>query len=178
MRSKLINISIIYLALSVFLGVYGWFYAAFSPKHFVIEAAKYSTVLFFLYFAVGFSIFVVRNMEKAKHIFTSKLKLYLLLFLGFPSFFLLLSGFHYGALSKGLPSILTYLTSDSVSVEVTVTEKRLWGKKDRQEEISISGYKHGFPVSRTYYNSVEVGQKITITLLSSSLGDTIEFIAP
>jgi len=159
----------------VAIGAYGILYAAFSPKLLVSSAAIYASIVFFLYFTVSTILFFIRNNEKTSKIFSSKFKYYFYICLGIPFLYGALSWFHYGALSKGLPSLLAPLVSDRIETEVVITDKRLWGKRNRNEEVYLSGYKHGFPVSRPYYNSVAVGDKINVVIMGSLFGDKIQF---
>lgn len=70
----------------------------------------------------------------------------------------------------------TFVTVEPVIISSEIINKQLWGKNDRHEEIFISGYSTGFPVSRRYYESVNIGQKITIGIRKSTLGTYLDFL--
>jgi hypothetical protein len=173
-----ITINVSYLLLIILFGVYGSFYADFSPKELTVIWAKYLSIVFFVYFIIITVVFFIKNKDKTSTVFKSNAAFYSYISLGIPLIFSLLAYVHFGALSKGLPALYTDLSAEKISTESKITNKRLWGKRDRHKEVSISGFVGGFPVSHNYYDSVTIGQTVKIIVLESDLGTKIEFIKP
>ncbi|WP_419832590.1 hypothetical protein [Endozoicomonas atrinae] len=174
----LLNVAVIYLSITAFLGTYGLFFAAFHPNPFLYEFSKYLAILFLLVYMPLSITFMIKNKLKVMKAFRTEFKFYGFTFAGLPFLFVFFAYVHYMATLKGAPSIYTSIFGESYSRSVTITDKRLWGKRDRQEEIKLSGFDIGFPVSRRYYSSVVVGQEINVTAVESSMGIKIDFAMP
>jgi hypothetical protein len=174
----LLTINVVYFCLIVLFGIYGIFYADFAPKERTEIFAKYLSILFFVYFTAVSVIFLMRNKKKLGAVFKSNARFYSYTILAVPTLCALISTFHFGALEKGIPSIFTEYISEKIYTEATITGKRLWGKRNRHEEVFISGFAGGFPVSWQYYNSVSVGQVVKLEIRESVFGTKIKFIRP
>ncbi|MFT6909935.1 MAG: hypothetical protein ACJAS1_006662 [Oleiphilaceae bacterium] len=171
-------INVTYLFITILFGVYGYFYADFAPKELTIIWAKYLSIIFFVYFVTVSVVFFIKNKHKTISVFKTKVTFYSYIVIGLPLIFAFLAYVHFGALSKGIPALYTGFIAEKITTETKITNKRLWGKRDRREEVSIKGFVTGFPVSRNYYDSVSIGQTVTIIVLESELGTKIEFIKP
>jgi hypothetical protein len=162
----------------VLFGTYGMFYTAFSPSEITIKWAKGLSVLFFVYFVVATIVFFLKNKQKVIVTFKKKWLFYSYIFVCLPAIFVLLSYIHFVALSKGAPALYTKLFAEKNLIEATITNKRLWGKRDRHEEVFISGFSNSFPVSRQFYDSVTIGESVQLQTMETGLGAKIEFIKP
>lgn len=176
--SILLGINISYLLVTVLLGIYGAFYAAFSPNEFTITWAKYISIIFFAYFTTASVVFFLKNRQKASTAFKNKRRFFSFVVIALPGIFALLALIHFNAVAKGFPAIYTALTVEKRLTEAKIENKRRWGRRDRHEEVEISGFSDGFPVSRQYYNSVSVGETVLVKVMNSKLGTKIEFIDP
>ena len=175
------SINILYLFTLPLIGIYGDFYAPFSPNEITKATAKYASIIFILYFVPIGMLFFIRNRSKIalkNRWAESAIKFYLYVVLMYPMLIVVLAYAHYAAISKGLPSIHAAFFGQRQIIEVTVTGKRLWGKRDRQEEVSISGFSDGFPVSKYYYDSVVPGQKVNVVIGKTAFGTKIGFLTP
>ena len=105
-------------------------------------------------------------------------KFYGYTYVGLPFLLIFLSHVHYMATLKGVPSIYTSFFGEGESRMVTIIDKRLWGKRDRQKEVILSGFDISFPVSRRYYDSVAIGQEVNVNTVKSRMGIKIEFVMP
>lgn len=168
-------LSVFYLFFVSIAGIYGSFYTAFLPNDVALWGAKIITAIFLLYFFPIGMYFFIKNKEKYAYKFKSKLNVNAFLYLGFPVLILVLAFLNYITFSKAIPSIITAIGSEGYHVNAIVTKKNRWGKRNRHEEIYISGYSAGFPVSRKIYNEVTVGQEIGLTIQKSFLGTRIKF---
>lgn len=169
---------VIYVGIAIGLGVYGLSFTAFSPKHHVLSFAKYSTIAFFMCLWISSVAFIASAKERIATQFKSRFRFYLFIFAGLPLLSAALAFFHFSAVAKGAPSLITYVISDGQFKTVLITGKRLWGKRDRNEEVRISGYDVGFPVSRAFYDAVEEGDSVTVVIRQSALGDNVRFLRP
>lgn len=181
--SKFATFNIGYLFVAALLGVYGSIFAAFQPTELSQDVAKVLSFAFFPYFLIVGLVFFRRNkdkiMERSIHkLFKNNFRFSLYLYFLYPLTVAFLSYSNYQAISKGFPSIYTGIFSEERALEVAITNKRLWGKRDRNEEVSISGFEQGFPVTRSYYNSVSVGQRVNIGIATSVFGTKIKFNRP
>tara|TARA_R110002049_G_scaffold241602_1_gene415389 strand:- start:1436 stop:1972 length:537 start_codon:yes stop_codon:yes gene_type:complete len=177
-RKYLLNINILYLCFISAFGIYGQFFALFEPTEKTVYFSKLLSVLFLAYFLFVSLYFFIRNKAKYEHKFKSKRHANVFIYLGLPFIFLVLSLVNYSALSKGLPTLINSLVSDGIYKVVTVEKKRLWGRKKRQEELYITGYNSGFPITRAQYNRLKVGQEVSIIVYESVLGTKIEITQP
>lgn len=174
----LFNISVIYLSMMSLLGIYGLFFAAFSPYPFLYEWSKYLAIGFLLLYIPLSITFMIRNKLKLMKVFNTKFKYYGYTYAGLPFLLIFLSYMHYMATLKGVPSIYTSFFGEGESRLVTIIDKRLWGKRDRQKEVKLSGFDISFPVSRKYYDSVDIGQELNVNTVKSRMGIKIEFVTP
>ncbi len=166
----------VYIALCSFLGVYGLLFSPFYPEIYVKKFAVYFSVALFLIISAVAIWLTVSNKSKLIIKFRRPRNFYVFIFAVLPSLLGFVALLHYGAWSRGIPSIYTQATTESVIISSEVVNKRLWGRNDRHEEIFISGYSDGFPVSRRYYQSVNIGQTIAIGIRKSKLGTHLEFL--
>lgn len=170
-----------YICIAVPLGFYGSFFAAFEPEELLKSSAGIISFIFFAYLVPVGVVFHLKNKSKImersdramlKSSFTFNVYLYCL----YPLLVAIISLLNYQAISKGFPSIYNGIFCEKRFEMVEVTGKRLWGKKDRRKEVFVSGFTQGFPVTRSYYNSVSVGQSVKISIASSWFGKKIKFL--
>jgi len=180
MRSILI-VNVFYLFIISVLGIYGENFVAFSPSEISKNIAVYGTSFFAVYFLLAGEYFFLKNRATiaSKNAWArSNVKFFAFLLAGYPLLIAVISYPHYISFSNTIPAFLTELVSVGKDDSAIVTAKRLWGKRDRNEEIRISGYDVGFPVSRSYYDAVSIGQTLKITIYVSSLGASVKFHKP
>lgn len=177
---KFFTFNVLYLCALPLFGIYGLLFTAFSPSDITTLIGKYLSILFFVYYVVIGIVFFLRNKLKLQtnRIFSSNIKLYLYAFIGWPLLTVLLSYINFVAIERGFPSLYTQVLGDKVLLEVTITGKRLWGKKDRNEQVSISSFDRRFPVTQSFYNSVSVGQRVTVNVSTTVFGSKISFKNP
>jgi|GEM_PF-5693013 len=171
--------NVVYLLLFMALGIYGLEFSSFAPTSQIKIVAKYLSYFFAIYFSPILLIFILNNREtiaKTKKWVKSDVKFYCFIIFTYPLLPLILGFIHYSAISKGLTSIYTNITASQQITTVSVTKKRLYGKRDSHEEIYISGFDEGFPVSRSYYNSINEGDQILVGLKSSRFGVKVSFL--
>jgi hypothetical protein len=170
------KIIIIYAALSGCLGIYGLLFSPFHPELNVEKFAIYFSIAFFLLTSFLSTWLTISNKIKIMGKFRRPFNFYFFTLAGIPALLALISLLHYGAWSRGIPSVYTIATTEPALISAEITNKQLWGRNNRNEEIFISGYREGFPVSRRYYQSVNIGQTIKITIRRSKLGTHLEFL--
>ena len=177
----IIIFSAVYFFAIMMLGTLGSQYAPFSPSDLSKDIAKVSSTLFAIYFLFsGYYFFIKKksSLQYSNPWARSKLKYGLFLIFGIPICLALVTFANYIAFSKTIPFFYTKLAADAEQVEVVVTNKELWGKRDSHERIYISGFHQGFPVSRSFYNAVSKGQKLMIKIYVSDFGKAITFQKP
>lgn len=168
----------IYIALISCLGIYGVLFAPFHPKSHVEYFSMCFSIVFFIFGTVVTVWLSMNNKIKLISKFQRPFNFYVFTFTGVPILLAFAALLHYFAWSKGIPSAYTFFTTQPETINSEIINKRLWGKNDRHEEIFISGYHEGFPVSKSYYHSVNTGQTIKIAVRKSSLGTYLEFLQP
>jgi hypothetical protein len=162
-------------------GIIGSLFFAFVPEAGTQDIAKYISFALYPYIVTIGVVMFLRVRAKAAHrikFFKSNIKFYLYVFALYPVCAAFIGYSNYLALSIGYPYLYTSLVSDSEIIETQIINKRLWGKRDRNEEVTILGFTEGFPVSRSYYNRVKVNQKVKIGVSKSVFGTSIEFKMP
>ena len=178
MRSNLLTASICYLFVITVLGIYGAFYATFQPSPGTELCSKIISFVFVLYFLlVGLRFFII-NRGKLERKFKSRRSLNTFIYFGVPFLVLVLALPNYATFAKAIPNIITGLFADSRDSVVVVTDKRRWGKRNRHEEIYISGYETGFPISEKIFNQISIGQEVPVKIQESKLGTRVSFKMP
>lgn len=178
MRNVSIYTLCLYLIIIPVTGAYGSLFSDFVPNKSTELSALYLSIASFIFLIFLGHFYLKKYKEKAKSLFMPRYKFYIFGFLGLPFVVAVFSLFQYSALSVGLPNIFTSFSSESEIKTVHITSKRLWGRRDRNEEVSISGFNSDFPVSRRYYDSVSVGQTVTVNVKKSRFGIRVEFMRP
>ncbi len=159
-------------------GIIGSLFLAFVPSILAILIAKYVSFAIFPYILIVGVLYFLRTRSKLSQrikMFKSNVKFYCYIFFLYPVGVASIAYSNYLAMSVVYPYIYTSIVSDSVVLEAEITNKRLWGRRDRHEEIYVSGYTEGFPVTRDYYNDIKVGQKVKISISESIFGTAISF---
>lgn len=175
-KSMKYKILMVYFALSGFLGIYGFLFSPFHPELPVENFSIYFSIAFFFFISFIVIWLVISNKIKLIIKFKRSFNFYFFTFAGVPALSAYIALLHYGAWSKFIPSVYTLTTVEPDIIISEITNKRLWGKNDRHEEVFISGYHEGFPVSKSYYESVSVGQTIKIVIRKSEWGTHLEFL--
>lgn len=168
----------IYIALISCLGIYGILFAPFHPESHVEYFSMYFSIAFFLFVTFVSVWLSINNKIKLISKFRRPFNFYFFTFTGIPILLAFVALLHYFAWSRGIPCVYTFSTTQPETINSEIINKRLWGKNNRHEEIFIFGYNEGFPVSKSYYHSVDIGQTIKIVIRRSSLGTYLEFLQP
>lgn len=168
----------IYIALCSFLGIYGILFAPFNPELNVKTFSTYFSVTLFLFLSVATIWLAITNRNKIIVKFNRPFNFYFFTFAGIPALLAFVALLNHGAWSRAIPSMYTFATTEPEITSSEITNKRLWGRNDLREEIFISGYHEGFPVSKSYYQSVNIGQSVKIAIRRSKLGTHLEFLQP
>lgn len=181
--SKFARFNIFYISIVTLLWIYGTFFTAFEPAELLKSYSKIISFISFAYFLPVGVIFYLKNKSKImwrsnQAMFKSSFRFYIFVYCLYPLVAAIFSFVNYHALSKGFPSIYNGIFCEKRHEIVVVTGKRLWGKRDSYAEVFVSGFALGFPVSRSYYDSVSVGQSVKVSIASSWFGKKINFLPP
>jgi hypothetical protein len=169
-----------YVACAIIFGVYGFVYSAFDPELQFEKISGYISLLLFSLLAFTCVWFLLKNknknISKINRPFNRPFNYYCFTFIGVPILLGMFGFLHHKAWSMTVASIYTIATNEAEIISTKITRKERWGKNDRHEKIFISGYTNGFNVSEGYYQSVDVGQTIKISLRKSKLGSHVKFL--
>ena len=162
-----------YIMAVTFLGIYALALATFSPSALMVNISKWLSVVFLMCY-LPLSYALIMHDKKLLNRYHTKFKKFMTLYFGVPLGCCALALVHYFAFATGLPAIITKMIVSGSETEVMVTSKYLSGRHKR-ERIIISGFGEDFPVTRSFYNSVDVGQKIPVVIRQTRFGIDIEF---
>ena len=162
-----------YVMTIVFLGIYALAFATFSPSALMVNISKWLSVAFLIcYLSISYAL--VKFDKNLLNRYHSKFKSFVAFYFGVPLGCCVMAFVHYFAFAIGFPEIITKLIVPGSETEVIVTDKYLSGRHKR-EKIIISGFGEDFPVTTSFYNSVDVGQKIPVVIRQTRFGADIEF---
>lgn len=127
-RSMKYKILMVYVALSGFLGIYGFLFSPFYPEVHVKNFSIYFSIAFFFFISFIAIWLLISNKIKLIIKFKRPFNFYFFTFAGVPALSVYIALLHYGAWSKFIPSVYTLTTVEPDIIISEITNKRLWGK--------------------------------------------------